>query len=68
MLLVYGENRKWRCLKKDSKVKYRKIYPINLKTSRIYEHDNLLGTGHRELPYINIKRVDGTMLIIDITG
>lgn len=53
--------------KKDGKVRYRKDYPINPATGRVYGHDDPKGTGHGELPHINIKRSDGTMVRIDIT-
>ncbi|WP_371687941.1 RHS repeat domain-containing protein [Snodgrassella alvi] len=52
--------------KKDGKVRYRKDYPIDSKTGRVYGHDDPKGTGHGSLPHINIKRKDGTMVRIDI--
>ncbi|WP_099169192.1 RHS repeat-associated core domain-containing protein [Pseudomonas sp. ICMP 8385] len=54
--------------KRDGKVRYRKDYPINKETGRVYGHDDPKGTGHGELPHVNIKRADGTMVRIDITG
>nr|WP_255705657.1 RHS repeat-associated core domain-containing protein [Xenorhabdus sp. PB61.4] len=54
--------------KKDGKVRYRKDYTIDSKTGRVYGHDDPKGTGHGKLPHINIKRSDGTMVRIDITG
>jgi hypothetical protein len=54
--------------KKDGKVRYRKDYPIDKSTGRVHGHDDPKGTGHGELPHINIKRSDGTMVRIDITG
>ncbi|MFY1667621.1 RHS repeat-associated core domain-containing protein [Pseudomonas sp. Pseu.R1] len=53
--------------KRDGKVRYRKDYPIDQRTGRVYGHDDPKGTGHGELPHINIKRSDGTMVRIDIT-
>jgi RHS repeat-associated protein len=54
--------------KKDGKVRYRKDYPIDKATGRVFGHDDPKGTGHGEFPRINIKRADGTMVRIDITG
>ncbi|ALI01346.1 hypothetical protein AO353_09800 [Pseudomonas fluorescens] len=54
--------------KRDGKIRYRKDYPINKETGRVYGHADSKGTGHGELPHINIKRADGTMVRIDITG
>ncbi|WP_285423646.1 RHS repeat-associated core domain-containing protein [Pseudomonas sp. efr-133-TYG-103a] len=54
--------------KKDGKVRYRKDYPIDRATGRVFGHDDPKGTGHGELPHINIKRADGTMVRIDITS
>ena len=50
----------------DGKPRYRKDYPINKETGRVYGHDDPKGTGHGENPHINIKRADGTMVRIDI--
>jgi RHS repeat-associated protein len=52
--------------KRDGKVRYRKDYPIDKATGRVYGHDDPKGTGHGELPHINVKRADGTMVRIDI--
>jgi RHS repeat-associated protein len=52
--------------KRDGKVRYRKDYPIDKTTGRVYGHDDPKGTGHGELPHINVKRADGTMVRIDI--
>lgn len=54
--------------KRDGSVRYRKDYPIDRSTGRVYGHDDPKGTGHGELPHVNIKRSDGTMVRIDITG
>lgn len=54
--------------KRDGKVRYRKDYPIDKATGRVYGHDDPKGTGHGELPHVNIKRSDGTMVRIDVTG
>ena len=54
--------------KKDGKVRYRKDYAIDSKTGRVYWHDDPKGNGHGNLPHINIKRSDGTMVRIDIKG
>ncbi|MBD8236691.1 RHS repeat-associated core domain-containing protein [Pseudomonas fluorescens] len=54
--------------KRDGKARYRKDYPINKDTGRVYGHDDPKGTGHGELPHVNIKRADGTMVRIDIAG
>ncbi|NBB10725.1 RHS repeat-associated core domain-containing protein [Pseudomonas sp. SLFW] len=54
--------------KKDGTVRYRKDYPIDKATGRVFGHDDPKGTGHGELPHINIKRADGTMVRIDVTG
>jgi RHS repeat-associated protein len=52
--------------KKDGKTRYRKDYPIDKKTGRVYGHSDPKGTGHGQNPHINIKRSDGTMVRIDI--
>jgi RHS repeat-associated protein len=52
--------------KKDGKVRYRKDYPINSETGRVYGHKDPKGRGHGEHPHINIKRSGGTMARIDI--
>ncbi|EPP3206024.1 hypothetical protein ACT9DO_004375 [Salmonella enterica subsp. enterica serovar Catumagos] len=52
----------------DGKVRYRKDYPIDSKTGRVYVHVEPKGNGHGSLPHINIKRADGTLVRIDITG
>ncbi|WP_105284753.1 RHS repeat-associated core domain-containing protein [Escherichia sp. MOD1-EC5495] len=54
--------------KRDGTVRYRKDYPIDSNTGRVYGHDDPKGTGHGSLPHINIKRSDGTMVRIDIDG
>ncbi len=54
--------------KRDGTVRYRKDYPIDSNTGRVYGHDDPKGTGHGYLPHINIKRSDGTMVRIDIDG
>ena len=54
--------------KRDGTVRYRKDYPIDPNTGRVYGHDDPKGTGHGSLPHINIKRSDGTMMRIDIDG
>ncbi|EPD8988240.1 hypothetical protein ACSFJR_003967 [Escherichia coli] len=54
--------------KRDGTVCYRKGYPIDSNTGRVYGHDDHKGTGHGSLPHINIKRSDGTMVRIDIDG
>ncbi|MBC7210128.1 MAG: RHS domain-containing protein, partial [Pseudomonas sp.] len=54
--------------KKDGVVRYRKDYPIDSNTGRVFGHDDPKGTGHGSLPHVNIKRSDGTMVRIDIDG
>lgn len=66
MHLASEKNKIKQFKKKDSKVRYRKDYPIDSKTNRVYGHDAPTGTRHGSLPHINIKRSDVTMVRIDI--
>lgn len=54
--------------KNDGMERYRKDYPIDSSTGRVYGHDDPKGTGHGKYPHINIKRSDGTMVRIDINN
>jgi RHS repeat-associated protein len=46
---------------------YHKDYAINPKTGRVFGHDEL-SNPHGEHPHINIKRKDGTKVLINIVG
>ncbi|MFN7152116.1 MAG: RHS repeat-associated core domain-containing protein [Acidovorax sp.] len=52
--------------KNDGQVRYRKDYPIDSKTGRVYGHSDPKGNGHGSKPHVNIKKADGKMVRIDI--
>jgi len=65
---IRKQRKQYEFKKTDGVVRYRKDYLIDYRTGRVYGHDDKKGTGHGELPHINIKRSDRTMVRIDIDG